>query len=295
MDEKDNSNILTQHDLAELRMLVESRSGLLFDGSRERFLVSRLREYAASKQLSRGSDLLRLVKTSNIEYEALLQKLLTQETSFFRYPDVFDAFRKRVLPDMHMKKFWENPRSLRVWSAGCSTGQEAYSVAIAIAETVEFLEAWNIQVLATDVSRQALQHAERGVYSRNQIEALTPAQVQTHFAKVGDQFMVKPRIRKLVKFAPVNLAQPIYVGRFDCIFCMNVLIYFSGERQEALVRRFYDYLEPGGYLFLGHAETISTAAVNFNTILHGDGRIFQKPVEPGPIRLNSMSAGEVMP
>lgn len=294
-DAKHNSNLLSEHEASELRSLIESRSGLLFDKSRERFLMARVLDYATAKRLSHGSDVLRLVKTSNLEYEALLQALLTQETSFFRYPDVFDAFRKHVLPEMHMKKFWENPRALRVWSAGCSTGQEAYSIAISIAETVEFLEAWNIQVLATDVSRPALQHAERGVYPRSQIETLTPAQVQTYFVKVGDQFMVKPRIRNLVNFAPVNLAQPIYVGRFDCIFCMNVLIYFSAERQQSLVRRFYDYLEPGGYLFLGHAESVTASAVNFNTIYHGNGRIYQKPVEPHPIRPNAVSAGEVMP
>lgn len=283
---------VSEHELAEIRVLVESRSGILFDGSRTRFFETRVREHAAAKRLAHGSDLLRLIKSSNVEYDAFLQRLLTQETSFFRYPDVFDAFQKKVLPELHMRKFWENPRKLRIWSAGCATGEEPYSIGMALADTLEFMEAWSIQILATDISRQALQHAERGVYSRSQVANLTPKQMETHLARVGDQFMVKPRIRNLVSFAPMNLAQPIYVGRFDCIFCMNVLIYFSEARRAALVQRFHEYLEPGGFLFLGHAENAVNAQVRFTTIQHGDGRVYQKPFDSSVAR-SSASAGEV--
>lgn len=295
VDDQNKSAVVSEHELSEVRALLESRSGLLFDGSRERFFVGRVREHIAAKRMAHGSDLLRSIRASNVEYEALLERLLTQETSFFRYPDVFDAFQKRVLPEMHMKKFWENPRKLRIWSAGCSTGEEPYSIAIALADTLEFMEAWNIQVLATDVSRTALQHAERGVYSRGDVANVSPRQLENYFARVGDQFMVKPRIRSMVSFAPMNLAQPVYVGRFDCIFCMNVLIYFSEQRRAGLLQRFYEYLEPGGYLFLGHAESAVNAPLRFNTILHGDGRIFQRPVDPTPSPLLSADAGEVSP
>jgi chemotaxis protein methyltransferase CheR len=295
VEDQNKSAVVSEHELSEIRTLVEGRSGLLFDGSRERFFQTRVREHIAAKRLAHGSDLLRSIKASNVEYDALLERLLTQETSFFRYPDVFDAFQKRVLPEMHMRKFWENPRRLRVWSAGCSTGEEPYSIAMSMADTIEFMEAWNIQILATDVSRQALQHAERGVYSRNDLSNLTPKQLENFFARVGDQFMVKPRIRSMVNFAPMNLAQPIYVGRFDCIFCMNVLIYFSEQRRAGLLQRFYEYLEPGGYLFLGHAESAVNAPLKFNTILHGDGRIFQRPLEPTLSVLGSANVGEVSP
>ena len=118
--------LLTEHEMGELRRLVEQRSGILFDESRDRFLRSRLEEHMQTKRVERGADLLRTVRGSNVEYEAMLERLLTQETSFFRYPDVYAALEKRVLPEMHMKKFWENPRSLRIWSAGCATGEEPY-------------------------------------------------------------------------------------------------------------------------------------------------------------------------
>src|SRR5512133_2796454 len=180
LEDQNKSAVLSEHELSEVRALLESRSGLLFDGSRERFFVGRIREHIAAKRMAHGSDLLRSIRASNVEYEALLERLLTQETSFFRYPDVFDALQKRVLPEMHMKKFWENPRKLRIWSAGCSTGEEPYSVAISLADSLEFMEAWNIHVLATDVSRPALQHAERGVYSRGDVSNLTPKQLDAY-------------------------------------------------------------------------------------------------------------------
>src|SRR5512142_1640413 len=126
---------VTEHELSEIRHMIESRSGILFDESRERFISTRVREHM---ELQRGADLLRLIKNSNVEYDSLLERVLTQETSFFRYPDAFAAFEKKVLPEMHMKKFWENPRSLRIWSAGCSTGEEPYSIGISIMDTIEF-------------------------------------------------------------------------------------------------------------------------------------------------------------
>lgn len=281
--------IVSEHELSEIRGLIETRSGILFDASRERFFSTRVREHLQEKKLTHGTDLLRLIKNSNVEYDILLQRLLTQETSFFRYPAVYEALEKKVLPELHMKKFWENPRSLRIWSAGCSTGEEPYSIAITIADTLEFADAWNIHILATDISRQALDHAERGVYPARELDTLSPKQREHHFSRTGDDFVVRPRIRNMVTYAPMNLAQVTYMGRFDCIFCMNVLIYFSEERQAQLVQRFYEYLEPGGYLFLGHAESVSKCDVKFDTHTIRDSRIYQKPAATRPATMGAKS------
>ena len=268
---------VSEHELSEIRGLIETRSGILFDGSRDRFFSTRVREHVESRKLSHGTDLLRLIKNSNVEYDSLLQRLLTQETSFFRYPAAFEALEKKVLPELHMKKFWESPRSLRVWSAGCATGEEAFSIAMTVADALEFADAWNIHILATDISRKALDHAEHGVYDTRSLESINPRQREQYFSRSNGHYVVKPRIRNLVTFAPMNLAQVVYMGKFDCIFCMNVLIYFSEERQAQLMQRFYEYLEPGGFLFLGHAETISKADVKFETHVYRDARIYQKP------------------
>jgi len=268
---------LSEHELSEIRMLIEERTGIRFDESRERFFSGRVKEHLRAKSLERGTDLLRAIRKSNVEYEALLERLLTQETSFFRYPGVYEAFEKRILPELHTKKFWKNPRTLRVWSAGCSTGEEPYSIAITIADSLSFADSWNVEILATDVGRQALKHAERAVYRGRSVASVSPQQMDTHFSPVEGGHQVKPKLRKLITFAQMNLASAVYVGRMDMIFCMNVLIYFSEERRRALVQRFYDTLEPGGYLFLGHSESISKMPVKFQAIVLNDCILYRKP------------------
>src|SRR6201997_1266279 len=131
---------LSEHELSEIRMLIEERTGIHFDESRERFFSTRVREHLRAKKFASGTDLLRAMRKANVEYEALLERLLTQETSFFRYPAVYETFEKRVLPELHVKKFWNNPRTLRIWSAGCSTGEEPYSIAITLLEALELPE-----------------------------------------------------------------------------------------------------------------------------------------------------------
>jgi chemotaxis protein methyltransferase CheR len=268
---------LSEHELSEIRMLIEERTGICFDPSRERFLSTRVEEHLRHKNFERGTDLLRAMRKSNLEYESLLERLLTQETSFFRYPSVYEAFEKRVLPELHVKKFWTSPRTLRIWSAGCSTGEEPYSIAMTILDSGSFAESWNAEILATDVGRQALKHAERGIYTGRSFASLTEKRLATHFSPCADGQQVKPRLRKMVTFTQMNLASAVYVGRMDAIFCMNVLIYFSEERRRTLVQRFYETLEPGGYLFLGHSESISKMPVKFQAIVLNDCILYRKP------------------
>ena len=271
---------ITEYELDEIRALIERRSGILFDASRERFFSTRVREHMAAKHLANGTALMRKLQASNVEYDALIERLLTQETSFFRYPAVYEAFQKKVLPELHMKKFWENPRTLRIWSAGCATGEEPYSLAITLADALMFAEAWNIEILATDISKKALKHAERGIYSHRSLRNLSTRQLETHFSPhgaAGHDFEVKTRIRRMVSFAVMNLAQAVYLGRLDLIFCMNVMIYFSEARRNSLIQHFYEYLEPGGYLLLGHSESLSNVPVKFESFVHGDCILYRKP------------------
>jgi chemotaxis protein methyltransferase CheR len=268
---------LTEHELSELRMLIEERTSIRFDESRERFFSTRVREHMVRKGHARGTDLLRSVKRTNFDFQELLESLLTQETSFFRYPGVFEAFEKRVLPELHIRKFWKNPRSLRIWSAGCSSGEEPYSVAITVADAISFSDAWNVEILATDIGRQALNIAERGVYSGRSIGSVSEKQQTAHFQPVDGGQQIRPRLRKMVSFVQMNLTNSVYVGKMDVIFCMNVLIYFSEERRRELVQRFYSALEPGGYLFLGHSESISKMPVKFQAIVLNDCILYRKP------------------
>jgi chemotaxis protein methyltransferase CheR len=267
---------ITPHELSEIRSYIQQRSGIVFDESRARFFTTRLREHMTQKKLGRGADLLRVVKNSNAAYDQLLERVLTQETSFFRYPAIYRALGGLVLPEIHAAKFWSNPRSLRVWSAGCSTGEEPYSIGMTICDELECVDAWDVQILATDVSRQALEIAEAGRYSRRDLAALTPQQIEAYWVRTGGEYTIRPKLRDKITFAPMNLAQMVYMGRFDCIFCMNVLIYFSEELRAGLIQRFSNYLEPGGYLFLGHAESVAKSGVELDPIVCGDSLIYRK-------------------
>jgi len=257
---------------------MEQRSAILLDSSRERFLSGRVNEYLRENGISSGTELLKRVRGSNGEYEALLEQMLTQETSFFRYPAVFAALGERILPEIQERKFWQVPRALRIWSAGCSTGEEPYSIAMAVCDALKFPEAWEIEILASDISRRALRHAEHGAYAKRSLKDVSPGQVETHFSATNRGYQVKPRIRKMISFVQMNLAEPVYVGKLDCIFCMNVLMYFSEARRVAILRRFYDALEPGGYFLLGHSETLSNVPIAFEPIVLGDCMIYRKPV-----------------
>jgi len=268
---------LSESELEEISALIEQRSAILFDSSRERFFSTRVREHLEEKGLANGTDLLRQVRGSSIEYESLLERLLTQETSFFRYPAVYEALEKKILPEMQDRKFWESPRTLRIWSAGCSTGEEPYSIAVTLCESLKFVEAWEIEIMATDISRRALRHAERGVYSKRSLQNVSLGQVDAYFTASKHGYQVRPRIRRMISFAQMNLIEPVYVGKFDCIFCMNVLMYFSDDRRLAILRRYYDALEPGGYFLLGHAETLSNVPMKFEPIVFGDCRMYRKP------------------
>jgi chemotaxis protein methyltransferase CheR len=269
---------LTESELGEVRALIEQRSAILFDASRERFFSTRVHEFLEEKSLASGAELAALVRGSSVEYEALLERLLTQETSFFRYPAVYEALERKILPEIHERKFWQDPRTLRVWSAGCSTGEEPFSIAVSVSDALKFAEAWDIEILATDISRRALRHAERGVYPRRSLQDVSLRQVEAYFTQIKQGFQVRPRIRRMISFAQMNLIEPVYLGKFDCIFCMNVLMYFSEERRVAILRRFFEALEPGGYFLLGHAESLSHLPVKFEPVVLGDCRLYRKPL-----------------
>lgn len=279
---------LTPAELDELRTLIEERSAILFDASRERFFAPRVNQYVRESGAQTAAELLRRIRGSNAEYDRFLENLLTQETSFFRYPDVFQVLERVVLPEVQAKRMWSNPRVLRIWSAGCSTGEEPYSIGITLLEGLSFPDAWEIEILATDISRQALQYAERGIYSGRNLANVTPTQLEAHFKKSGGSWAVRPRLRRLISFAQMNLARSVYVGRMDCIFCMNVLMYFSEERRNELLQRFYDALAPGGVFFLGHSESVKTSPVKFEPAVQGDCQYYVKPMRAAAEQKSAM-------
>ena len=269
--------LVLEHELTELRLLLERKAGVLLDCPQDR-LIAQLGQYMEQRRLGSFADLMGRLQASEAECESLLEQLLDGETSFFRHRDAFSAFERQALPELYIRKSSQTNRSLRVWSAGCSSGEEAYSIAVSICEATYCHGSanWTIHILASDIRHEALKFAERGLYQTAALEGVSRAQSQAYFARVGQHSLAKPRLRNLVTFTQMNLARPAHLGRFDCIFCMDVLPHFSMSQRIALAQRLHLYLEPGGYLFLGERERLPTGDVAFQTQNEADYVFFRK-------------------
>jgi len=270
---------LPDHLLSRFSELVASETGLHFPRERWPDLERGVRSVASDVGAIDAETYLQQILSKPLareEIEVLASALTVGETYFFREKRSFEILSERVLPPLIAAR-QENQRHLRIWSAGCCTGEEPYSIAITVSDAISFADAWNVEILATDIGRRALATAERGIYSGRGIASVNEKQLATHFQPAEGGQQVRSRLRKMVTFAQMNLTNSVYVGKMDVIFCMNVLIYFSEERRRELVQHFYSVLEPGGYLFLGHSESISKMPVKFQAIVLNDCILYRKP------------------
>jgi chemotaxis methyl-accepting protein methylase len=266
-----------EQEISELRLLLERQGGVLISCPQD-ILSEKLSQYLQARRLMSVADLLGRLEASDSECEDLLAHLLDADTGFFRHANAFAAFRNEVLPRLREKKAPDGRQSLRIWSAGCSTGEEAYSIGLSVCDAMNGGAAgWSIHILATDIRQDALDFAGRGLYPQAALARLPPSEVQIYFAKVGQHLLAKPRLRNLVTFTHMNLARPAYLGRFDCIFCMDVLPHFSAVQRITLAQRLHLYLEPGGYLLLGDGEKLPGADVTFQSVMHKDFTLYRKP------------------
>lgn len=215
------------------------------------------------------------------EFNELLNLVTINETYFFRFPQQFDALRTQVLPEIMANK-GESNRAVRIWSAGCSTGEEPYSISMTLLDLGLDTLGWKPQVLGTDVSTKALARAKTGVYGKRAMMNVSPEVVSRHYEPAaGGEFRVNDRVRTLVDFGYHNLIKEPYplslMGNWDVIFCRNVTIYFRLESTRRVVSNFYDSLNDGGYLFIGHSETLTSINDRFEALDMGGVFLYRKP------------------
>ena len=200
------------------------------------------------------------------EIEALFRDLLINVTQFFRDPEAFDALAEKAIQPLILSKY-SSEIPLRVWVAGCSTGEEAYSIAIVIHEQCDALKTdCKVQIYATDLDMEAIATARRGIYSDGSLENVSPERLQRFFVKAEEGYQIKKNIRDLVVFSTQNLAFDPPFSKIDLLCCRNLLIYLEGELQKQLFPTFHYALNPGGFLFLGTSENIGTFTDLFNVI-----------------------------
>ncbi len=198
----------------------------------------------------------------------LLNHITTNHTFFMREPEHFYYFRDTVLPYLKTKV---TNKDLRIWSAGCSSGEEPYTLAMLIDEFFgKEKSAWDTKILATDISNQVLEKAKRGVYNNKDLLQLPPSWKLNYFNKIdASASAISENIKKEIIFRVLNLMSPVFSfkKKFHVIFCRNVMIYFNSETRDELARKFYDLTEDGGYLFIGHSETLNREKTNYKFIL----------------------------
>ncbi|MCW2608017.1 MAG: methyltransferase, CheR-type, partial [Frankiales bacterium] len=263
---------LTDEQFARLRTLLARAAGLAFEPSRRDSLgycvAERLRATGAP-----DVDAYLALVDEPVERQHLLDEVTIQETHFFRNPPQVRALRQHVLPALLQAA--EGTRRLRIWSAGCSTGEEPYTIAMVLRELLPTTAGWDISVLGTDVSERALTAARSARYGPRSVQMATPEDLARHFTVRSDGSVeVRPEVRDLVELRHHNLVtEPVPFGpsQLDLVLCRNVTIYFARDTTRALMERLHAGLRDGGYLFLGHSETLWQVSESFRLVPLGSG------------------------
>lgn len=282
----DNTAELHEEEFRLLRDFIHERFGLYFEDSQRASLRARLAGRLQSLDLASFEDYYRYLRFGpqrQEEVSHMVSHLTNNETYFYREMPQLQVFADHVLKQLKDKKAREGGRSLRILSAGCSTGEEALSLAMIVYDSAQFFWNWDVQVTGLDVDEAALDKARRGVYHQNSFRAMSPALLERHFVRQGASAQAKEGVRKIVSFREGNLLEPLSfsgLDPMDVIFCRNVLIYFSDTATLRAVRQFSELLRPGGYLFLGHAESLSRVTDMFTPIRFQGAMVYQKPERP---------------
>jgi len=248
---------VTPLDYDYLRRLLRERSGLVLSDDKQYLVESRLAPIARKAGLSDLGQLIgKLRRADERMIVDVVEAMTTNESFFFRDKIPFDHFRDTIMPALLTARAAQ--RRIRIWCAAASTGQEPYSLAMALKEMKGKLAGWRVEILGTDLSVEVLEKAKAGIYSQFEVQRGLPIQMLVkYFSQIGDTWQIAPEIRAMVQYRPFNLLGELgSLGGFDLIFCRNVLIYFDQVRKIDVLNRLARVIEPDGYLVLGAAETV---------------------------------------
>ena len=265
------------HEFAMLRDLIRERFGIYYDDAKRFLLLSRLKTRVAKRGFETYEGYLRFLLSDprrEDEFDALASALSNNETYFFR-----ERAQLRALAGPISDAILEGRSrpTIRIWSAACSSGEEPYSLAITLLEARRIPQA-AIEVAASDLSPAVLERARAGRYRPISFRATDPSTIEKYFSRDGDGFIIAPRLRGLVTFSKLNLVEPGAVegfGRFDAIFCRNCLIYFDRPTQQRVAESFARALAPGGFLFLGHAESLFHLTDRYEPIMQPETIVYR--------------------
>jgi chemotaxis protein methyltransferase CheR len=274
---------LSLEQFGRLCRLIYDRLGLSFDDKKIDFLSKRVSKRMDCLGLDTPSEYLMHLaygESSESEMQALANLITTNETYMFREYEQLEAFANACLPEVVARKEQQGNRGLRIWTAGCSSGEETYTVAIIVREVFPAISEWDLQILASDIDEQRLAMATAGVYDKRSMKNVPPEYLDRYFTRTGENWRVRPNTRSMLSFQHLNLHDRMQMRQMrfvDFIFCRNVLIYFDDASRKAVVDHFYNALNPGGFLFLGHSESVGRISSAFRLRRMGDHLVYMKP------------------
>ncbi len=259
---------ITEAEFNQLSQLVYQHAGIHLPPQKKELVRSRLTKFLRNRKLSSFHEYYQQVlhDTTGLELINLLDAISTNMTAFWREPKHFEFLGQELLPTLKQK--CKSMPQWRFWSAGCSSGEEPYTMAMVLLNTMNHKDLNGVKIYASDINTQVLNQAQRGIYPMSRVEPLSPEWRRRYFQRGVNQFegyvRVKPEVKQLVEFFRLNLMDPFpFKQEFDVIFCRNVMIYFEKTTQTELVNKFYQCLKPHGYLFIGHSESLCNISHQF--------------------------------
>ena len=275
-------NPLTAEEFERLSDFLYRRTGMIFPELKRYYVQRRVSErMLATGATSFASYFARLRGDVRGEVEQFINAFTVNETYFYREDHQLQCLTTDLLRERTATK--PRSQSIRIWSVPCSTGEEPYSIAMWLLENWPQVDAWDVEIVGSDIDTRALDAAREGVYGRRALMRLSPELVARYFAPVeAERWRIIDDLRQSVRFAPVNLVEPAETrgfGQFDVIFCRNVLIYFDDASRRVAAENLYETLAPGGYICLGHSESMSRISPLFEARRYADAIVHQRPVE----------------
>lgn len=273
---------LTEEEIKLFREYIKERSGINIQEGNIYTLEEAISERLKKTKIENVRDYYNFLKFHPAgreeEFREFLNFITIRETHFFRNPPHFKALEKKILPEIRDKK------SIRIWSAGCSTGEEPYSIAITVMENIPEYSEKKIEIFASDISEYALKFAKEGIYDKKSVRHTEEKILKKYFIQKENKYYLKEEVKKLVKFFFHNLITDIYPPLLDLIFCRNVTIYFDKETTKKVIAKFYRNLNNGGYLIIGHSESLYGINDQFELVDVGETFIYKKSEKISPPR-----------
>lgn len=284
MFEKEDIIPLTEDVFRLIRDIIKDHCGLYFDDNSKYLIEKRLTRRVRSHHLNDFRDYYRFIlydRNFEEELSAIIDVLTVNETYFFREQNQLRALSEEILEELKVRN--SARKTLRIWSAGCSTGEEPYTIAMLLNERENFI-GWDIEIYGSDINQRVLQTARKGIYRKNSFRTTEPYFIKKYFVEEDGSHKILDSVKRYVNFSYLNLLDPYktkFLGKMDVILCRNVLIYFDGNSRRRVIENFYERLVDGGFLLLGHAESLINISTAFTLRHLKNDMVYQKPERKG--------------